>query len=160
MAIFLAYALIMGFIERMIPIDVGLPGIKLGLANVVVLTSLYIFRFPDALKIAAAKSVIVGALSGSVVSFCYSVSGSILSFLAMWLMIRLVKDSGVIGVSVVGAVTHNLGQLLAAAALLGSASVFWYLPALIVSGVAAGILVGILTRYIVRFIRKRGWSAG
>lgn len=154
LSLFLAYALVMSAVERLIPFEFVVPGVKLGLANVVVLTSLYLFRFGDTLKIVLFKCIISGLLFGSVFTFVYSLAGSLLSFLVMYALIRLTKGRfSALGISVCGAVAHNVGQLLAASAFLANAGIFAYLPVLLVSGVITGVLVGIAVKYSLRYIR-------
>lgn len=154
LAVFLSCALIMGVIEALIPLDFIAPGVKLGLANVVVLASLYLFRRRDVLKIVLLKCLVSSILYGSFFSFLYSLAGSMLSFLAMYALIRFAGDRiSPVGVSVCGAVSHNIGQILVAACLLSSLSVAAYLPALLLSGVITGVLTGLAVRLTLTYIR-------
>ena len=151
LSIFLAAALIIGLIERMIPVDFIVPGVKLGLSNVVILTAMYIFDFPSALILVIMKCVMLVLLSGNVTAFFYSICGSLLSFIVMWFMIKLSgKQERIssVGVSAVGAVFHNFGQIIAASFILQTVHVIAYLPILIVSGVITGVLVGVSVKFI------------
>ncbi len=154
-AIFLALALIMGIVERWIPFDAAVPGVKLGLANTVILTAMYIFPLKDAFKISVLKCLGGALFAGTALSLLYSISGAMLSFAAMALVMRPAGERiSPVGVSVVGAVFHNIGQIIAAAAVIGSAAVAAYLPALLISGVVTGVLVGVLVKVSVTFIRR------
>ncbi len=161
LSLFLALALIMGLVERWIPFDFAVPGVKLGLANAVVLTALYIFSFADALKIVVLKCAVTALIAGTGLSFLYSLGGALLSFFVMALLIRLGgKAVGPIGVSVVGAVFHNLGQILVASAVMKTLLVVAYLPVLILSGVITGVVVGLLARLSVGFIVRHSHILG
>ena len=156
-AIFLATALIVGIIERMIPFDFVVPGVKLGLSNVVILTAIYIFDFPSVLILVVLKCVVLALLSGSVTSFFYSLCGSMLSFLIMWCMVKLFEKKeklGPVGVSAVGAVFHNFGQIIAASLIFKTLNVAAYLPVLIVSGVITGVLVGFAVKFSMPYVKK------
>lgn len=161
MAIFVAYALIMGIVERWIPFDFVVPGVKLGLANVVILTALYIFPVSDALKIVILKCVMTAMFAGSGVSFLYSLGGALLSFVAMALLVKLFrKQVGSIGVSVVGAVCHNIGQILVASIVMKTFLIVSYLPVLLISGVITGVIVGAIVQFSVSFTEKHSEKIG
>jgi len=153
---FLGYALIAGILERAIPFDAVVPGVKLGLANVVILAAIYLFSFWETLTLVVLKCVLTAFFTGSFASFAYSLSGSLLSFAAMCLLIRLLGERvSPIGVSVVGAVFHNLGQIAAASVLMGTMLVAAYLPILLVSGVVTGALVGVAVKGVLRILRRQ-----
>ncbi len=153
LAVLLAVALILGLVERAIPMPV--PGMRLGLPNVVVLAALYLFEWPSVLLLVIVKCVTISMLAGGGVSLLYSLSGSLLSFAAMTVLIKAAGDKvSPAGVSVVGAVLHNTGQLLAAALVMNTPAVFSYLPVLLFSGLAAGVLVGLTVRMLLRPLRK------
>lgn len=149
MAMFLACALIVGLVERAVPLPVAIPGVRPGLANVVILTALYLFSFRQVLLLVILKCVMTAFFSGSAVSFLYSLSGSLLSFFVMWLLLRFFGERlSTVGVSVAGAVFHNIGQIAAAALVMGTWLIAWHLPVLLLSGVITGILTGILVRLV------------
>ncbi|MBQ9157455.1 MAG: Gx transporter family protein [Eubacterium sp.] len=141
---FLALALVAGYIERLIPINLGIPGVKLGLANVVTMVLLYTVGLLPAAMISAARILLSGLLFGSGFAMVYSAAGAALSMLAMVLLKKTDKFSS-IGVSVAGGIFHNVGQILVAVAVLETRSLVYYLPVLIISGLAAGIIIGILS---------------
>jgi heptaprenyl diphosphate synthase len=160
MGLFLALALILGLVERMIPLDFMIPGVKLGLANAAVMLAIYRFSYPKLLLLVIAKCVILALLGGSAVSFFYSIAGSLLS---LSVMCPLVKTAGPhispIGISVLGAVCHSMGQLTVACALLGRFFARAYLPAMTALSVVTGLLVGIIVRCLLPYLRLLGEKA-
>ena len=148
-----ALALILSYLESLVPFSFGVPGIKLGLPNLVVIFALYRMRARDATILSLVRVVLASILFGSVMSFAYSAVGAVLSMLVMWRM----KSTGrfsVAGVSVAGALAHNFGQILTAALLLETSRLVWYLPVLCVSGTAAGICIGLLAAVLIRRIKE------
>jgi heptaprenyl diphosphate synthase len=153
LGIFLSYILLMGLIERMtIPLDGAAPGMKLGLANLAVIMSLYMFSVRDTLLLVAMKCVITSMLSGSVMALFYSMAGSLASLLIMQTLIRF-KSVSPIGVSVAGAAFHNIAQTMVARIILSTWGIFMYLPFLLAVGTISGILVGVLTKTILPRLR-------
>ena len=154
LSIFLAYALVVGLIERMIPLGAlipGVPGIRLGLANIVILVALYIFPMAESFMLMLLKSVLTSLLAGSPVSMFYSITGSVLAFLGMLLLIRLFKERvSPIGVSVAGAALHNTGQILAAGMLMQTTVVFALLPYLLLVAVTTGTLTGFAGKMVLK----------
>ena len=156
LSIFLGCALIVGIVERSIPFDFFVPGVKLGLANVVILTAIYTFKFHEALILVVLKCVMISFFTGTFTSFIYSITGSLFSFFAMILLIIALKDKiSPVGVSVVGAVFHNLGQITAASLVMRTMLVIAYLPILLISGVITGILVGIAVNGMLKVVRRQ-----
>lgn len=145
--VFIAMAMIVGYIETLIPFSFGVPGIKLGLTNIVIVVALYSMNGKEAFIISMIRIVLVGFLFGNVWGILYSLSGGILSFLIMALLKRTHKFS-LIGVSVVGGVFHNIGQVIVAALAVENFYVVFYLPALMIGGIITGILIGILAKEI------------
>lgn len=148
-----ALAFMFSYIEVMIPIPVGIPGIKLGLANGVALVALYLLGTPTAFAVGIVRVVLAGLLFGSPVSMLYSLCGGLLSLGVMWLCRRTDRFS-VVGVSIAGGVAHNVGQLLLAAVLLQTPSVAWYAPVLLVTGTLTGALIGVLCRLLLPRLEK------
>lgn len=141
---FLALALVAGYIEQLIPVNLGVPGVKLGLANIVTMLLLYIAGVPAACLISALRIVLSGFLFGSGFAMVYSAAGVAMSMLVMALLKKTKKFSSV-GVSVAGGIFHNVGQIIVAMLVLETKALAYYLPILILSGLAAGILIGILS---------------
>ena len=147
-----ALAMIFSYVETLIPINFGVPGVKLGLANLVVLSGLYYLRPAQVLAISAARIVLTGFLFGNGVSILYSLAGGLLSFCVM-LLLRKAGGFSPAGVSVAGGVSHNIGQLLIAMLVLRTIHLAWYLPVLLVSGAVTGLLMGLLTGRILKALR-------
>ena len=148
-----ALAMILSYVEVLIPISLGIPGVKPGLANLVIFTALYMTTPGDAFGISMVRIVLVGFTFGNLYSMTYSFAGGILSFLLMLLCKK--KDwLSKTGVSIVGGVSHNLGQLMVAAAVVESGAVFAYFPVLLLAGTAAGTLIGMLGALLVGRLPK------
>ena len=152
-AVLTALAMIFSYIEALIPINFGIPGIKLGLANLVVVVSLYALGWPLAALISLVRILLSGLLFGNLASLLYSLAGGFLSFLAMCLL-KKIKGFSIIGVSIAGGVSHNIGQILTAWFMLGSFKIVYYLPVLAVSGALTGLVIGILAKKCVPVLEK------
>ena len=148
-AILATLALMFSYVEAMIPLSVTMPGVKLGVANLVVLIALYKLDFRYAFAINLGRIVIGGLLFSGVFGMIYSLAGGMLSLLVMWLLKKTDLFS-VVGVSMAGGVAHNIGQLLVASALVSDLRMFIYLPVLMFSGIASGIIIGILCHFVLQ----------
>ncbi len=146
---FLALALVAGYVERLIPINLGIPGVKLGLANIVTMVLLYTVGLRGAAGVTAARVILSGFLFSGGFAIAYSAAGAALSILAM-VIIKRTKVFSYIGVSVVGGVFHNVGQILVAILVLETGALVYYLPVLIISGLAAGVVIGIISGLLIR----------
>ena len=151
MGVFIALAMIFSYIEVLIPFNFGIPGVKLGIANIVTVTSLYMFSTGEAFGISVIRIVLMGILFGNGMSLLYSLAGGLLSFLAMWIGKRTSWFS-VIGVSVAGGVFHNVGQILAVMLVMKKTMFVAYLPVLFVAGVVTGYLIGLLANKIIELL--------
>ena len=142
-------ALIFSYVEAIIPYSPGVPGIKLGIANIVTVIALYKYGKKDAVCVSVIRIVIAGFLFNGML---YSLAGAAVSLAGM---IGLKKTGlfSVVGVSMAAGVLHNLGQLLVAAALIEDLRIFFYFPVLLFSGIAAGILVGIASAMILKVLK-------
>lgn len=152
-AMFACLALIFSYVEAMIPFNIGIPGVKLGLANLVVVIALYEMNFRYAFVINVIRILIAGLLFSGVFGALYSLAGGVLSLLVMWLLKKTDLFS-MVGVSMAGGVAHNMGQLLVAAAIVSNLRMFLYFPILMFSGIASGILMGVTAYIIDRKIPK------
>ena len=149
-----AVALIFSYIEAVIPFSVGIPGVKLGFANIVIVFALYRFDGRYAFAVNLVRILLAGLLFGSAFSALYALAGGMISLCAMILL----KKGGVFsvtGVSMAGGVFHNLGQLAVAACVVQTAQVVIYFPVLIFSGIAAGIVNGIAAQLCLNRIRRQ-----
>ena len=153
LGMFKALAFVFSYIEFLLPINLGIPGIKLGLANLVSIVALYTMGASWAFPLSLVRILLTGLTFGNPASMIYSLAGGILS-LAIMIVAKRCKLFSVTGVSVLGGVFHNVGQILAAILVVETASLFYYLPALILSGAAAGVLIGILSSILIRHLRK------
>lgn len=152
-AMLVALAMIFSYVEALLPISFGVPGMKLGLANLIVVIGLYLLKPGEVLLISVLRIVLVGYLFGNGMSIVYSLAGGLLSFVLMALL-RKIKGFSMIGVSIAGGVSHNVGQLLVAAFVLESGAVFYYAPVLLIAGLVTGTLIGIAAGRIVKAVKK------
>lgn len=149
MGLMIALALVLSYVEAQIPTFVAIPGIKVGLANIVVVFALYSFGTKEAFVVSIFRVLLAALMFGSVMSLAYSAAGAFLSLLGMILL----KKSGLFGcvaVSVVGGVLHNLGQILMACLVLETNVVIYYLPFLVLSGTIAGVVVGLVAALVLK----------
>lgn len=150
--IFVALAMVFSYIEVLIPFHFGIPGVKLGIANLVVVTALYQLEPKEVFWISFVRIFLMGILFGNGVSLLYSLSGGIISFVAM-LVCKKTKLFSVIGVSIVGGVFHNIGQLLAAMLVLQNDRILYYLSVLLVAGIITGALIGMISKKIIQVMK-------
>lgn len=149
MGLMIALALVLSYVEAQIPTFVAIPGIKVGLANIVVVFALYSFGTKEAFVVSIFRVLLAALMFGSVMSLAYSAAGAFLSLLGMILL----KKSGLFGcvaVSVVGGMLHNLGQILMACLVLETNVVIYYLPFLVLSGTIAGVVVGLVAALVLK----------
>ncbi|MCI8504950.1 MAG: Gx transporter family protein [Lachnospiraceae bacterium] len=144
-----ALAFIFSYIESVIMVPVPVPGIKLGLANLVVLAALYRMGKGPAAFVSVIRVVLAGLTFHNTMMMLYSLAGCMLSLFVM-ILLKKTGRFGMVGVSAAGGVMHNLGQLLVAAALLETSALVWYFPALMVSGCITGIVIGVAGAEIVK----------
>lgn len=140
MGLFTALAMIFGYVEAILPISIGIPGVKLGLANLVVVFALYRLRPLEAFWINVVRIILVSFMFGNLSMMIYSLAGGVLSFAVMALLKKSRKFS-IYGVSVAGGVFHNVGQLIVAMLVLETASLVYYGPVLLISGLVTGLLI-------------------
>ena len=150
LAMAIALAMILSYVESLIP-SPGIPGVKMGLANIVVVFCLYRLGWKEAASVSLLRVFLVSLLFGHAASLMYSAAGAVLSLLGM-IGLKATDRLGCIAVSVIGGVLHNVGQILIAWALMGP-NVVYYLPVLIVSGTVTGVLIGVLAGLIVKRIK-------
>lgn len=139
-----ALALIMSYIEAQIPAFVAVPGMKLGLTNIVVVVALYLIGPKSAMFINVIRIILVSLLFGNTMSFAFSIAGGMISTVVM-LLLKKIDRFGVIGVSAAGGISHNIGQILVAMVLLHTSAIAWYLPILWISGIVSGIVIGVIS---------------
>jgi len=156
-AIFAAVAVVLSIVEAQIPLSgMGLvPGAKLGLANIMILTCIFFLRGRDAFMLVILKTLLTAFILGTFSSLLFSLFGSLFSFVVMYLLMLVGgKKLSLIGISIAGGVAHNIGQLIAASMVFASLSIFFYLPMLLITGVVTGIAIGFAVRYLVASLSK------
>lgn len=149
LALTVSFALILSFVESRIPAFVAIPGVKVGLANIAVIFTLYKFGIKEAVAVSLVRVLLVSMLFGSPISMIYSISGAVLSLSVMFILKKLTPVSEVV-VSVSGGILHNIGQIGAASVMLGTNVVTYYLPFLLLSGTIAGIVVGVASAVLIK----------
>ena len=151
MGILTAGAIIIAILESFIP-SIGIPGVKLGLANIVILIILYEIGIVEAIIVDLLRVLMVGLLRGTIVSmgFLMSLTGAVLSLGIMILLFLVVKKFSIVGVSVAGSIFHVTGQILIAMSFLGTPYIVFYLPIIAVSAIITGVLVGVVAQLIIR----------
>lgn len=153
MGLLLAFALILSYIETLIPFHIGIPGIKLGLANLAVILCLYLFEWKEALLLTTLKAVISGLLFGNLFMILYSLAGAWLSCLTMIVM-KKSRWFHLPAVSALGGVMHNMGQLLVAVFVIRTYGIFYYMPVLMVAGLAVGLITGSAAALVLPYIQR------
>lgn len=140
--VFVALALIFSYVESLIPFQIGIPGVKLGLANLIVVIALYKMDLRSAYLLSITRIVLSGFIFGNLFSIIYSMAGGMLSLTVMALLKRN-QGFSILGVSIAGGVFHNIGQLLVAMIVVETYSVAYYLPVLLIAGLLTGLVIGI-----------------
>lgn len=149
--VFIALAMVLSYLESLVPISFAIPGIKLGLANIVTIIALVKLGLKPALIISIGRVLLSGLLFGNPATIMYSMAGALLSITVMFI-VRKFKLLAITGTSVCGAVAHNIGQLIVAAIIIENTKIFYYVAVLSISGIITGILIGILAGFIVKNI--------
>jgi len=155
-SVLVSQAIVLSYFERFIPLNllINIPGMKLGLANIVTLVSLYMLNFKQSTFIVITRTALTAVLFGSMSAFIYSLSGGILSLFAMGLVKKVAKDKvSVMGISIVGAAFHNIGQILVAILVVQNTNLIYYLPFLMITSIVTGVLVGITSGYLISYLK-------
>jgi len=148
-----AVAIVLGYFEHLLPVS-GIPGVKLGLANTVLLYALYLLDVPSAILLMFLKVGVSGFLFGGPAAMLYSFAGGVFSLIVM-IFARKMPGFSVVGVSVLGAVAHNIGQMLIAIFVVETRAILAYLPVLIIAAAITGTLTGLIARYSFRGLRPK-----
>lgn len=151
LALISSLAVLLGYIEQLFAFPAPVAGIKLGLGNIAVLIALFTVGGGGALAVSGIKVALCALLFGGGASFLYSLGGAALSLAVMWLL-KKTSVFGIVGVSAAGGIFHNAGQLICAAWLLGNPGVFYYMPALALTGAVAGALTGVPAGITVKYL--------
>ena len=153
MGLLLAFALILSYIETLIPFQTGIPGVKLGLANLAVVLSLYLFTWKEAILLTTLKAVLSGLMFGNLFMIIYSLAGALISCMIM-ILLKKIGGFHVPIVSVAGGVMHNMGQLLVAVFVVETYSIFYYIPVLMIAGLITGLVIGSVAALVLPYIQN------
>ena len=145
---FVALAMIFSYVEVLIPINLGIPGMKLGLANLVVVVTLYVLGVKTAFAVSIIRIILVSMTFGSLSAMLYSMAGGLLSFAGM-VLFKKIRALSVVGVSVIGGVLHNAGQVIVAMAVVENVMLVSYFPPLMIAGTITGALIGIVSSNVI-----------
>ncbi|MDO4515742.1 MAG: Gx transporter family protein [Bacillota bacterium] len=154
MAMLTAISMIVFLVEAQVPLPFAVPGVKLGIANVITLFALWTLGWREAGAILVVRIFLGNVITGSVMAMAYSLAGGLLCWVVMSLLKPLVKRNQIWILSVLGAIGHNAGQLAVAIAISGTAAVAWYAPVLLVAGIITGAFTGYLTQIILSHLDK------
>ncbi|HEY5585861.1 MAG TPA: Gx transporter family protein [Ruminiclostridium sp.] len=155
LAVLAAQALVLSIIESWIPIPIGIPGIKLGLANIITIIVLIFFSLSDAMIIILIRCILSSLFMGGPVIFMFSICGGILSAIIMWILLKSVqKWFSLVGISIIGSIVHNIAQIAVACLIMNDLSVATYLPVLLISGIIMGCFVGYCSTFLVSAIKR------
>ena len=151
--VFTALALIFSYVETLIPINFGIPGIKLGLANLIIIIALYKMRVKEAYALSVVRVVLAGFMFGNLFSIIYSLAGGFLSLTVMALLKKTDKFS-LFGISMAGGVFHNVGQLIVAILVMENLNIAYYMPVLLISGLITGFMIGLVAGEMLKRLTK------
>ncbi|SDH26435.1 heptaprenyl diphosphate synthase [Pseudobutyrivibrio sp. 49] len=152
LGLLIALAFVLSYVEVLLPLNIGIPGAKVGLANIVIVVALYTIGGKNAAMLSLVRVLLVGLTFGNFAMMLYSLAGAVLSFVMMYVAKRTKKLS-ITGVSVIGGVFHNVGQIIVAIFVLETSQLIYYLPFLIVIGTISGVVIGILSGMICRRVK-------
>lgn len=150
--VMIALAMILSYLESLVPIHMAVPGVKIGLANLVTIIALQRLDLKSTIVISVGRIVLSNILFGNLAVLLYSLAGAACSILIMTLL-KKCRVFGIVGISVAGAVFHNLGQIVVAVCVMENVRIFYYMFILLISGTVAGVAIGLLASFLLRNIR-------
>lgn len=149
-------AIVISFLESFIPIPVPVPGVKLGLGNIITMIGISFLGLSDVIFIVVVRCFVVAILTRGVMMLAFSLSGGILSALVMWVLFKKLQEVfSIKGISIIGAIVHNTAQVLVASLILGQVVVMFYLPVLFISSIVTGLITGSIGELAINEIRKK-----
>lgn len=152
-SILLAQALVLQYIESFFPIPIPAPGVKLGLANIVIMITIVIFGLRIAAVLVVLRSFMGAIFGGVISSFFFSLGGGLLSLIAMYILYHYYREHfSLMGISIVGAIFHNIGQLFVASLVISNFGIFTYLPVLMLTAILTGYFIGLAAKYILHVL--------
>lgn len=152
LSLFCALAMIMSYLESLVPLPLPF-GIKVGLPNIIIVFILCRVGIKEAIAVSLVRVILVSLLFGNALSLAYSLAGAVLS-LTLMIVLNSFKNFSTVGISVVGGVTHNAGQIIVACIVMDTAQISYYMPILAISGIVAGVLVGIAGHLLIKKFPK------
>ena len=147
-----AVAMIFSYIESLFPIPIPVYGVKLGIANIAIITVLFVVGKKEAFIVNVIRIALTALLFGNLNSFLFSMAGGVLSLLVM-IGLQYTKKFSTIGISVAGGVFHNIGQIIAAVFIMETTAIIYYLPVLFISGIITGVVIGIVSSLVVSRVK-------
>ncbi|MCD8012454.1 MAG: Gx transporter family protein [Lachnospiraceae bacterium] len=153
LGMFTALAMILSYVESLFPAFYGIPGVKLGLANSMSLVILYLIGVPGAFAVSTVRVVLSGFLFGNLFSIAYSMAGALLSMTVMAVM-KKSRHFSIVGISMLGGISHNAGQLIVAILLVENLNLLYYFPVLLLSGLLTGLVIGLLSAEVLKRLPK------
>lgn len=151
--VFASLAMIFSYVESLIPFQIGIPGVKLGLANLIVVIALYKMGIKEAFFVSVIRIVLSGFLFANLFSIIYSLAGGMVS-LAVMAFLKSRRSFSVFGISMAGGVAHNIGQIVVAMLVVETFSVAYYIPVLLVAGLATGFVIGIVANAMLKRLNR------
>lgn len=152
-AVMITLAMVFSYVDSIVSLPFGIPGIKLGIANIAIIYALYKLGIKEAIIISGLRLILSSILFGTILTFVYSLAGAILS-LTLMIILKKFSNLAIITVSIVGAVMHNIAQITMAIILMDTSEIIYYLPVLIITGTVSGIGVGILASVVLNYTKN------
>lgn len=155
LSMLLALSIVLSLVESVIPLFSGIiPGLKLGLANTVVLTVLYLYSFKDAIYLSLLRVILIGILRTGLFSipFFFSLGGAFLSIIVMSIFKK--TKLSIVGVSVLGSIFHSIGQIIVAFLILNNNTMFYYLPFLLIFSIPTGVITGLISKELIKYLKN------
>ncbi len=157
LALMVSFALVLSIIVSSIPVPVAVPGVKLGLANIISMIVVIVFGFREGLIVVFLRCLLASLYTGGILIFLFSISGGILSLVVIaFLYKKFTKALSITGISIAGAVAHNIGQIFMASLVMKEINVFFYLPVLMFSGIITGFFIGLCTMFLLKALKRAG----
>lgn len=154
--ILICNAILISLLELIIPVPIPVPGVKLGLASIITILAITFLDLKDVLLIVCIRCIVVAILSKGITALPFSLTGGILSAVVMWLCYRqLARFMSIKGISIAGAITHNLAQLGIASLILGENVLIFYLPVLMIAAVITGLITGTISGMVIDQLEKK-----
>lgn len=155
LSILISQALVLHIVERAIPVPIPVPGVKLGLANIISLFTIIVFGYKEAIIVVLLRTLLGSLFGGGFSSFLYSLAGGLLSTTVMAFMyIKHKNIFSIVTISTIGAISHNIGQLVVASIVISNAYLFYYLPVILISGVITGVMIGLTVQFTINPLKR------